>query len=106
MDYLKDKAQYNIKEDPQVKELREAVISLNQVPVKKDVRMPDNADPVLAEGIRETLKENMEFLGLDPDEYKQFIDVAVIAGVEVMMEHDARGIQLLKNDYYEKANKR
>ena len=28
MDYLKNKAPYNIKEDPQVMELREAVISL------------------------------------------------------------------------------
>ena len=32
MDYLKNKAPYNIKEDPQVMELREAVISLNIFP--------------------------------------------------------------------------
>ncbi len=42
MDYLKNKAPYNIKEDPQVMELREAVISLNIFPAKQ-IKMPESS---------------------------------------------------------------
>jgi hypothetical protein len=42
MDYLKNKAPYNIKEDPQVMELREAVISFNIFPAKQ-IKMPESS---------------------------------------------------------------
>jgi|LSQX01.2.fsa_nt_gb hypothetical protein len=104
MDYIKNKAPYNIKEDPQVKELREAIISLNTFPAK-EIKMPDNVDPVIAEGVRRTVTENMELLGLNNEEFSKFIEIAIKSGIKELTENNAPEIQSLRNYYYEKAKK-
>ncbi len=109
MDYLKDKdtTQQKNKIDPQFEEVREAVTALNNSPyMPPDVELPDNVDPVIAEGVRNTVIENMKHMGLYTDEYKDFIERAIKLDIKSLMENDDKYTKACINYYHEKASLR
>lgn len=43
-------------------------------------------DPITENGVRNTVVENMRYMGLDPDEFKDFIEYAVIMKIIAFMK--------------------
>lgn len=89
--------------DPQLKEVRDAVLSLDKT-VKNypDINIPYDVDPIIAIGVRDTVMENMLAMGLDIEQYKEFIEVAVRTKIQSLCEGDAPGTKELIDYYYSK----
>ena len=110
MDYQKDKdtAQQKKKIDPQFEEVREAIISLNASHnTPSDVGLPEDVDPVIAEGVRNTVTENFKAIGLYTDEYKDLIENAIKINIQSIVKNkDDVNTKALIEYYYEKAQKK
>lgn len=89
--------------DPQLKEVRDAVISLDKA-VKNypEINIPYDVDPIIAIGVRDTVMENMLAMGLDIERHKDFIECAVRTKIQSLYEKNAPGTRELIDYYYAK----
>lgn len=93
----------DIEIDPQLKEVRDAVIALDKmVENYPEIDIPYDVDPIIAIGVRDTVTENMLAMGLDIEQYKEFIEVAVRTKIQSLCEGDAPGTKELIDYYYSK----
>ncbi len=106
MDYLKDKetAQHKIKIDPQLEEVRDAIITLNEsIDSFPEISLPDDVDPVIAAGVRNTVIENMQAMGLDIKNFKEFIESTIKMKILSLIENKTPGSKALIEYYHKKA---
>ncbi len=111
MEHIKDKEKENelmdTEEMKRILSVAPAVMMLNASPNKlPDVELPDNVDPVIAEGVRNTITENFKDMGLCTDEYKDFMERAIKAQIKRLTENDDPGTKAYIAYYYEKANRK
>lgn len=57
-------------------------------------------DLITENGVRNTVVENMMYMGLDPDEFKDFIEYAVKTKIISLYEDQAPGSEALIEYYY------
>ncbi len=111
MEHLKDKKKENELMDTEdmksILSVAPAVMMLNASPNKlPDVELPENVDPVIAEGVRNTITENFKDMGLYTDEYKDFMERAIKIQIKNLMENDNPYSKAYIEFYYEKASRK